>query len=123
MTAVLNDAQPLRHLCCSSRRAGQVRMLAMDDDRQTLRHVRDALLKSDYTPIVTPDPEEALRLEEEERPHLVLLDVVLLGADGMELMKEIVKQGAGANHLLVGPRQGASSWPESLDMGAADYLV
>ena len=75
----------------SSRRraAEQVRVLAVDDDPQALRHVRDALVKSDYTPIVTAYPEEVLRLVEEKRPHLVLLDLVLPGTDGMELMRDI----------------------------------
>ena len=64
-------------------------MLAVDDDPQALRHVRDALARLDYTPIVTGNPEEALRLLESERPHLVLLDLALPGADGMELMQDI----------------------------------
>ena len=108
----------------SSRRraAGQVRVLAVDDDPQALRHVRDALVKSGYTPIVTADPQEALRLVEDERPHLVLLDLVLPGADGMELMKEIAARGEvpviflsahGQEHLVA----------QALDAGAADYLV
>ena len=65
-------------------------------------------MKSDYTPIVTPDPEEALRLVEEERPHLVLLDLVLPGTDGMELMRDIVEAAEGAGHLPVGLRPGAA---------------
>ena len=100
----------------------QVRVLAVDDDPQALRHVRDALVKSDYTPIVTADPEEALRLLETERPHLVLLDLVLPGADGMELMQEIAERteapviflsAHGQEHLVA----------RALDLGAADYLV
>ena len=82
----------------SSRRAvavaeERVRVLAVDDDPQALRYVRDALLKSGYTPVVTGDPEEALRLVEEEKPDLVLLDLMLPGTDGIELMKDIL--GAG----------------------------
>lgn len=42
----------------SSRRAEQVRVLAVDDDPQALRHVRDTQVKSGFTPIVTADPEE-----------------------------------------------------------------
>ena len=71
----------------------RVRVLAVDDDPQALRYVRDALLKSGYTPVVTGDPEEALRLVGEEKPDLVLLDLMLPGTDGIELMKDIL--GAG----------------------------
>ena len=106
----------------SSRRAEQVRVLAVDDDPQALRHVRDALLKSDYTPIVTPDPEEALRLVEDEKPHLVLLDVVLPGTDGMELMKEIVGR-AEVTVIFFSAHGQEQLVARALDMGAADYLV
>ena len=39
-------------------------VLAVDDDPQALRYVRDTLVKAGYRPVVTGDPEEALRLME-----------------------------------------------------------
>ena len=86
-----------------------------------LRHVRDALVKSGYTPIVTADPEEALRLVEEERPHLVLLDLVLPGADGMELMKDIA--AADVPVIFLSAHGQEQLVARALDEGAADYLV
>ena len=68
-----------------------MRILAVDDDPQALRYVRDALAKAGYTPVVTGDPEEALRLVDEEKPDLVLLDLMLPGADGIELMQDILE--------------------------------
>ena len=35
--------------------------------------------------IVTGDPEEVHRLMEKEKPHLVLLDLLLPGSDGIEV--------------------------------------
>ncbi len=51
-------------LSAASRRAAgeQVRILAVDDDPQALRYVRDALAKAGYAPIVTGDPEDVPRL-------------------------------------------------------------
>ncbi len=100
----------------------QVRVLAVDDDPQDLRYVRNALIQSGYAPIVAGDAAEALRLMEEERPHLVLLDVVLPGADGIELMKEMLARADvpviflsayGRDELIAG----------ALNTGAADYVV
>ena len=106
----------------SSRRAEQVRVLAVDDDPQALRLIRDALVRSDYTPIMTADPEEAVRLVEEERPHVVLLDLVLPGADGMELMKEIVER-TEAPVIFLSAHGQERLVARALDEGAADYLV
>ena len=67
----------------------RTRILCVDDDPQTLRYVRDALTRAGYAPVVTGDPEEVSRLMKEEAPRLVLLDLVLPGSDGIELMREI----------------------------------
>ena len=40
---------------------------------------------------VDDDPQEALRLMEEERPRLVLLDLMLPDADGVDLMQAILE--------------------------------
>ena len=79
----------------SSRRmmGEHARILAVDDDPQALRYVRDALASAGYTPVVTGDPAEALRLVAEEKADLVLFDLMLPGTDGIELMKDIL--GAG----------------------------
>ena len=60
----------------------QARILVVDDDPQALRYVRDALSKR-AIPIVTGDPEEVSRLMETNKPHLVLLDLILPGSDGI----------------------------------------
>ena len=117
VTAAPPSTRPSRR-----RTAEQVRVLAVDDDPQALRHIRDALVKSDYTPIVTADPEEALRLVEEERPHLVLLDLVLPGADGMELMRDIAAT-TEAPVIFLSAHGQEQLVARALDAGAADYLV
>ena len=65
-------------------------ILVVDDDPVTLRNVRDILSRAGYTPVVTGDPQEALRLFEAERPALVLMDLVLPDSDGIELMRDML---------------------------------
>ena len=100
----------------------RVRVLAVDDDPQALRYVRDALASAGYTPVVTGDPEEALRLVAEEKPDLVLLDLMLPGADGIELMKDIL--GAGDVPVIFLSAYGRDELiARAFDMGAVDYVV
>ena len=65
------------HAASGGGNGGRGRILAVDDNPQDLRYVRDTLTKAGYAPVVTGDPEEALRLMSEERPDLVLLDLML----------------------------------------------
>ena len=118
---------PARLSTRSSRRAGaeageRVRVLAVDDDPQALRYVRDALASAGYTPVVTGDPGEALRLVAEEKPDLVLLDLMLPGTDGIELMKDIL--GAGDVPVIFVSAYGRDELiARAFDMGAVDYVV
>ena len=105
-----------------SRRAGQgrTRVLAVDDDPQTLRLVRDALSNAGYT--VTGDPEQVGRLVEEERPHLVLLDLMLPGMDGIELM-ESVPELADLPVIFLSAYGRDQVIARALGAGAEDYVV
>ena len=107
-----------------SRRAarGKLRILAVDDDPQALRYVRDALTKAGYVPIVTGDPEDVPRLMEQEKPHLVLLDLMLPGSDGIELMNRILKT-ADVPVIFVSVYGQDDVIVRAFDMGAADYVV
>ena len=100
----------------------RVRVLAVDDDPQALRYVRDALASAGYTPVVTGDPAEALRLVAEEKPDLVLLDLMPPGTDGIELMKDIL--GAGDVPVIFVSAYGRDELiARAFDMGAVDYVV
>ena len=98
------------------------RILVVDDDPQTLRYVRDALAGAGYAPLVTGDPGELSNLIRAERPALVLLDLILPGTDGIELMERlpgltdlpvIFISGYGRDETIARALQG----------GAADYIV
>ena len=101
---------------------GKVRVLAVDDDPQALRYIRDTLTKAGYAPIVTGDPEEVPRLVKEEKPHLVLLDLMLPGSDGIELMKDILKS-SDVPIIFVSVYGQDEVIARAFDLGAADYVV
>ena len=101
---------------------GRVRVLAVDDNPQDLRYVRDVLTRAGYAPIATGDPADVPRLLSEEKPHLVLLDMVLPGSDGIELMNDI-RKAADVPIIFLSMYGQDETVARALDMGAADYLV
>ena len=100
----------------------RLRILAVDDDPNDLRYVRDTLVKSGYDPVVTGEPEEALRLVKDEKPDLVLLDLMLPGTDGIELMKDILDV-ADVPVIFLSVYGREELIARAFDMGAADYVV
>ena len=106
------------------RRRGRQRVcvLVVDNDPRTLGYGRDALSNTGYDVVAASEPEEALRLVEEEKPHLALLDLVLPGSDGLELMPEI-HQVANVPVIFLsgyGPDQVIA---RAFELGADDYIV
>ena len=117
--------EPSRQLSTPSARRPareQLRILAVDDDDQALRYIRDALVKSGYAVVATGDPEDVLRLVEEEKPNLVLLDLMLPGVDGIDLMKEITSAG-NVPVIFVSAYGQDQLVARAFEMGADDYVV
>ena len=98
------------------------RVLVVDDDPQTLRYVRDVLSKAGYSPTVTADPEEVNRLIEQTEPHLVLLDLMLPGTDGIMLMN-VIHDEAKVPVIFLSAYGQDQVVARAFEMGAADYVV
>ncbi len=98
------------------------RVLAVDDDPQTLRNLRDALTRAGYAVTVTADPADVSHLLVEEEPDLVLLDLMLPGASGLELM-EVVRAMVRAPVIFLSAYDQDQVIAAALEQGAADYIV
>ena len=101
---------------------GRTRVLAVDDDPLALRYIRDALSRAGYHPVVTADPENVPSLVAVERPHLVLLDLMLPGGGGLELMQSI-QATTDVPVIFVSAYGQEENVIRALDMGAVDYVV
>ncbi len=100
----------------------RTRILVVDDDPQTLRYVRDALTAAGYSPLVTGDPQEVSGLIKSKKPRLVLLDLILPGIDGIELM-ERVPEMADLPVLFISGYGRDETIARALEAGAVDYIV
>ena len=122
-TGMAVSAEPVPTSRRQRKRGGKgPRILVVDDDPETLRTVRDALFKAGCLSIATGDPKEVSGLMEEHRPHLVLLDLVLPGVDGIELMQELFEK-ARVPVIFLSAYGQEEVIARAFDAGAADYVV
>ena len=110
-------AQPAR-----SARRGRTPVLVVDDDPHALRQAREALAAAGYDPAVTAEPGNIPRLLETKRPALALLDLVLPGVDGIELMRTVPGL-ADLPVIFVSAYGEGDTVARALEAGAADYIV
>ena len=98
------------------------RVLVVDDDPLTLRSAREALSEAGYDVILTSDHERMPTLISDERPDLVLLDLVLPNSDGIELMQNIPEL-AELPVIIISAFGQDATIVRALNSGAADYII
>ena len=101
---------------------GRARILAVDDDPEARRYIRNILSEADFTPVVTGDPEDIERLMGVEQPHLVLMDMTLSWDGGVELMERI-RRISDAPVIFVSRYGSGQNMDRAFELGAADYVV
>ena len=98
------------------------RILVLDDDPGTLRAVREMLTDAGYEPVVTGVPEDLAGLIRSRKPHLVLLDLLLPGRDGLELLREVPELSDQPVIFISGYGR-EETIARALEEGADDYIV
>ena len=97
-------------------------VLVVDDDPRMLRFVRDALIQAGYAPHTAGDADQLPQIIRTQRPCLVLLDLMLPGADGIELM-ETVPELVDVPVIFISAYGRDETVAKALEKGADDYLV
>ncbi len=98
-----------------------IRILAVDDERPITELLRLSLGRAGYSCVCAYDGIEAANLIEKEPFDLILLDIMLPGIDGFELMDYI--RTTGIPVIFLTAKNAVSDRVKGLRMGAEDYIV
>jgi DNA-binding NtrC family response regulator len=69
------------------------------------------------------DPDEGLEVILQKQPDIVVLDLIMPGRDGMEMLESIVQQSPNTEVLLMTGHYSTESALEAIQKGACDYLT
>ena len=98
------------------------KILLVDDDRDLLEMLRSIFRRAGYTDLVTASSgQEALQIWREQQPALIILDVMMPGMDGFEVLREI-RRTSSVPVLMLTAGGEAEDRIEGLEIGADDYL-
>ncbi len=99
-------------------------VLVVDDEPTIVEVVGRYMARAGFETLEAADGFEALRLAEERRPDLVVLDMMLPGIDGIEVMRRLRElPGAPVPVILLTARGEESDRLVGLRRGADDYVV
>ncbi|HWI61171.1 MAG TPA: response regulator transcription factor [Symbiobacteriaceae bacterium] len=98
------------------------RILVVDDEDSIVQLVAYNLKRAGYEVITAGNGEDALRLFRTEAPDLVVLDVMLPGADGFEVCKELRRE-TDKPILMLTARSEEIDRVIGFEIGADDYVA
>jgi len=102
------------------------KILLADDDQSLVRTLSWILKHEGYEVVVAPGGEGLLSKLEEERPHLLLLDIMMPQVDGLQLLQKI-KADQRFRHLPVlmisSVQDVEGATVRALGLGAADFIA
>ncbi len=104
-------------------RSGWVRLLLVEDEPGVARFVRQGLLEAGYTVDVVTEGKEGLAHALSDAYDAVILDIMLPGLSGIEIVKRIRNRGMKTPVILLTARDTVSDRVAGLDAGADDYLI
>jgi two-component system, OmpR family, response regulator MprA len=101
-----------------------VRTILVVDDEPSVRDALERALKAQHYVVITAaDGRQALHVIADERPELVLLDVLMPVMDGFEACRRLRELGDRTPVLMLTARDAVGDRVEGLDAGADDYVV
>jgi twitching motility two-component system response regulator PilH len=101
------------------------KILLVDDSKTELHFLSDVLSKRGYSVRTAENGEEAMRRLSEDRPDLILMDVVMPGQNGFQLTRSITRDPrfAGVPVIMCTSKGQETDKVWGLRQGARDYIV
>lgn len=100
-----------------------MRILVVEDEAKTADYLKRGLEESGYRVEVARNGVDGKHLIEEEPFDLVILDVMLPGLDGWQLVQVVRKRSTHTPVLFLTARDAVEDRVRGLELGADDYLI
>lgn len=100
-----------------------MRLLLVEDSSRLRRSLAQGLKRAGYTVDETGDGSEGLWKAESEKYDLLILDIMLPGKDGLEILASLRAKGNQTHVLFLTARDTVEDRVKGLEAGADDYLV
>ena len=100
-----------------------MKILVVEDSERLLRSLGEGLRKLGYAVDLTADGEEGLAFAETYDYDVIVLDLMLPGLPGLEVLRRLRARGRPAHVLILSARDRVEDRVKGLQIGADDYLV
>ncbi|MGH7196459.1 MAG: response regulator transcription factor [Candidatus Saccharimonadales bacterium] len=100
-----------------------MKILIVEDEHKIANALRKGLMQESFAVDVQYNGDDGLRFALDENYDLIVLDRMLPGKDGIEIIHELRKQGNNTPVLMLTAKDKVNDRVDGLNAGADDYLV
>jgi len=101
----------------------KLKLLLVDDEIDFVNTLAERLELRGFQVLIAVNGENALRLIEDDPPQLVVLDVLMPGLSGLDVLQQIKMSAPQIPVILLTGRGSSAEGAEGMQMGAYDYLM
>ena len=102
---------------------GQVKVLVVDDEPNIVELLTVSLKFQGFAVMTANDGNEAIKMAREFRPDAYILDVMMPGMDGFELLTKLRAEGLDSPVLYLTAKDAVEHRIHGLTIGADDYVT
>ncbi len=107
------------------KRTDKVKILVIDDEPNIVQTLQDRLEMNDYEVVTAGNGKEGLKKAQQEKPDVILLDVIMPIMDGHEMLEVLRKQPGGnfSSVIMLTARSQTQDIARANACGIDDYIV
>ncbi len=101
----------------------KLKVLLVDDEEEFVSTLAERLQLRNITTLVATDGEEALQIIDTDKPPVVVLDVLMPGMGGLDVLRQIKRSYPHIQVIILTGRGSTKEGIKGMRLGAFDYLM
>lgn len=99
------------------------KILVVDDEEEICQLTKSFLAKKNYLVLTANSQAQAIELVKNEKPHLILLDMLLGDTSGLDVLRKIKEIDKSVKVIMVTALDDAGATSQAKSLGAEDYIT
>jgi DNA-binding response OmpR family regulator len=101
----------------------KLKVLLVDDEEEFVSTLAERLRLRDIMTLVATDGDQALQIMETDNPPLVVLDVMMPGIGGLDVLQQIKRRHPQTQVILLTGRGSTKDGIKGMRLGAFEYIM
>ena len=100
-----------------------IKFLVVDDETGVSHQIKEFLIQRGYHAMAATSGSEAITLIKKEKPNIVILDIIMEGMTGIDVLKQIKKINPKIRTIMLTAVEDDKTRQICMNLGASAYII